>query len=180
MTRLARPLGGILYVLDFNLSEEMKMKKWACFLLVWPVLSAGGLAFAEDRAVDISIGSIGGSLDEAALRTVRQVVGHAVARSTVDTFIVYSPRGGSPIPIEGGLSACAEAGFTTTKKEFNAFIRQLLSITPDSGTFYNVQLTGTCNKNEYIFCSEDAKLCPDGSVVGRIPPSCEFTPCPEE
>ena len=27
-------------------------------------------------------------------------------------------------------------------------------------------------------CTRDAKQCPDGSYVGRIPPSCEFAPCP--
>ncbi len=27
-------------------------------------------------------------------------------------------------------------------------------------------------------CTLDAKLCPDGSAVGRIPPACEFAPCP--
>lgn len=28
-------------------------------------------------------------------------------------------------------------------------------------------------------CTEEAKLCPDGSAVGRAGPNCEFTPCPE-
>lgn len=28
-------------------------------------------------------------------------------------------------------------------------------------------------------CPQDAKLCPDGSSVGRIGPNCEFAPCPE-
>jgi hypothetical protein len=27
-------------------------------------------------------------------------------------------------------------------------------------------------------CTMDAKQCPDGSWVGRVPPSCEFAPCP--
>lgn len=27
-------------------------------------------------------------------------------------------------------------------------------------------------------CPEDAKVCPDGSSVGRIGPNCEFAPCP--
>ncbi len=27
-------------------------------------------------------------------------------------------------------------------------------------------------------CTMDAKLCPDGSAVGRVPPDCEFAPCP--
>jgi hypothetical protein len=98
----------------FNLLEERKMKKCACFLLVGSVLSISASAFAGTRAVNISIGSIGSALDDAALRAVRQVIGHAIASSTVDTLIVYSPRVGS-IPIEGGLSTCAEAGFNTNE-----------------------------------------------------------------
>lgn len=27
-------------------------------------------------------------------------------------------------------------------------------------------------------CTMDAMMCPDGSTVGRVPPSCEFAPCP--
>lgn len=29
-----------------------------------------------------------------------------------------------------------------------------------------------------VACTMDAKICPDGSSVGRVPPSCEFAPCP--
>ena len=29
-------------------------------------------------------------------------------------------------------------------------------------------------------CTEEAKLCPDGSAVGRTGPNCEFAPCPGE
>lgn len=32
---------------------------------------------------------------------------------------------------------------------------------------------------ESVACTMDAKLCPDGSYVSRIPPKCEFAPCPE-
>ena len=31
---------------------------------------------------------------------------------------------------------------------------------------------------EAVFCTMDAKLCPDGSYVGRTGPKCEFDPCP--
>lgn len=31
-----------------------------------------------------------------------------------------------------------------------------------------------------VACTLDAKLCPDGSYVGRIGPRCEFAPCPGE
>jgi uncharacterized protein len=33
---------------------------------------------------------------------------------------------------------------------------------------------------EPVACTADAKLCPDGSAVGRIGPDCEFAPCPDE
>jgi hypothetical protein len=29
-------------------------------------------------------------------------------------------------------------------------------------------------------CTMEAKLCPDGSAVGRIGPNCEFAPCPTD
>lgn len=33
--------------------------------------------------------------------------------------------------------------------------------------------------SEPVGCTLDAKVCPDGSAVGRVPPNCEFAPCPE-
>jgi len=30
---------------------------------------------------------------------------------------------------------------------------------------------------EPVFCTQEAKLCPDGSYVGRVAPDCEFAPC---
>lgn len=32
---------------------------------------------------------------------------------------------------------------------------------------------------EPVYCTQDAKLCPDGSYVGRVGPRCEFAACPE-
>lgn len=32
--------------------------------------------------------------------------------------------------------------------------------------------------SEPVFCTADAKLCPDGTAVGRVGPNCEFAPCP--
>lgn len=34
-------------------------------------------------------------------------------------------------------------------------------------------------EQEFVACTADAKICPDGSGVGRIPPNCEFAPCPD-
>jgi len=33
---------------------------------------------------------------------------------------------------------------------------------------------------EPVFCTADAKLCPDGSYVGRTGPNCEFAICPQQ
>lgn len=33
---------------------------------------------------------------------------------------------------------------------------------------------------EQEVCTLEVKVCPDGSEVGRIPPTCEFAPCPQE
>jgi len=35
------------------------------------------------------------------------------------------------------------------------------------------------NKSDQIVCTMDAKMCPDGSYVGRIGPNCDFTECPK-
>lgn len=34
------------------------------------------------------------------------------------------------------------------------------------------------SEGEVVYCTLDAKLCSDGSYVGRVPPSCEFEACP--
>ncbi|MFA5930838.1 MAG: DUF333 domain-containing protein [archaeon] len=33
-------------------------------------------------------------------------------------------------------------------------------------------------KGPLVACTEEAKLCPNGSAVGRVAPNCEFAPCP--
>lgn len=35
------------------------------------------------------------------------------------------------------------------------------------------------NKAGQVACTMEAKICPDGSAVGRSGPKCEFAPCPE-
>jgi len=45
---------------------------------------------------------------------------------------------------------------------------------------YNPEPTEYKNPNEQgpVVCTMEAKLCPDGSYVGRIAPDCEFAACP--
>lgn len=35
------------------------------------------------------------------------------------------------------------------------------------------------NSEEPVACTEEARVCPDGSSVGRIAPNCEFAECSE-
>lgn len=47
------------------------------------------------------------------------------------------------------------------------------------------KMTGVQNQEEVIptpteeiACTMEAKICPDGSSVGRVPPDCDFAACP--
>lgn len=40
----------------------------------------------------------------------------------------------------------------------------------------SIQITPT--ESGPVACTMDAKMCPDGSYVGRVAPNCEFAPCP--
>ena len=35
-----------------------------------------------------------------------------------------------------------------------------------------------CSQNQPIACAADAKICQDGTTVGRTGQNCEFSPCP--
>ena len=37
-----------------------------------------------------------------------------------------------------------------------------------------------CKRNVPVACTQEAKICPDGTAVGRVSPDCEFAPCPGE
>lgn len=141
------------------------MKKLAYIFLMGATLISPTAAFAEDRAVNINIGGTGGAVDKASVRQVRKVIGHGFADGAADTVYVYAPRVGGPIPHEGGLSLCAEAGFSSTPKTFKAFVQQLRSIHPPSGTFYNVELTASCKPvgaAQPLACGGiQGKQCPD-------------------
>lgn len=151
------------------------MKKFAFIYLVGVTLLMSVPVFAENSAMDesantnnaavnIDIISSGGGVDTAALRAARKLIGQAIANTTVDTFLVYSPRVGGPIPIEGGISACAEKGFNATPKKFHVFIKQLRSIRPKEGTSINVELVSSCQPIEPILLS-----C--GGITGKQCPS---------
>lgn len=37
---------------------------------------------------------------------------------------------------------------------------------------------GPASGEEPVMCTQEAKICPDGTAVGRTGPNCEFAPCP--
>jgi hypothetical protein len=39
---------------------------------------------------------------------------------------------------------------------------------------------GTNMNTKGVLCTMEMKTCPDGSMVGRMPPKCEFGPCPSK
>lgn len=139
-----------------------KIKGLAYVFIVGTLLLNTVSVFAEHRAVNVSIGGTGGAVDAASEHKVRKVIGHAFKDGAVDTLYVYSPRAGGPIFIEGGLSLCAEAGFSATTEKFNNFIHRLNSIHPPSGTFYNVELTKAC---EAIDVNHQPQSC--GGIQGK-------------
>jgi hypothetical protein len=54
------------------------------------------------------------------------------------------------------------------KRPLLQFVLLLIALLLESG----------CVQQQPIACPADAKLCPDGSYVARVPPLCEFPPCP--
>lgn len=49
--------------------------------------------------------------------------------------------------------------------------------TSGTGNFSNTNL-GDEVGDQLVACTKEAKVCDDGSVVGRVGPDCEFAPCP--
>jgi tryptophan-rich sensory protein len=44
---------------------------------------------------------------------------------------------------------------------------------------YSLWQLNKVSPEDSVFCTLEAKLCPDGSYVGRTAPDCEFSPCPD-
>ncbi len=51
----------------------------------------------------------------------------------------------------------------------------LVALVAISGAYYFFKIKTPSQKA----CTLEAKICPDGSSVGRVGPNCEFTPCPK-
>ena len=61
----------------------------------------------------------------------------------------------------------------------NLLLRCLMNKTMFALSIFMVFLLSACANQSQIACTMEAKICPDGSAVGRTGPNCEFEACPE-
>ncbi|MFZ2727619.1 MAG: hypothetical protein WAX77_15305 [Methylococcaceae bacterium] len=124
------------------------MKKIAYLLLVLLGLFGSTAVLAKTppmpetrHALEISIGGTGVGVDAVAYKTLRQLIGKAVANNVIDKFIVLG------YGREGGFSACVEDRPSTQppSKTFERFVKQIsaLAYNPNT-TFYSVTRLTTC------------------------------------
>lgn len=59
-----------------------------------------------------------------------------------------------------------------------------IETSPDNGSLEDAgsepSSPDTPTESEPVACTMDAKICPDGSAVGRVGPNCEFAACPSQ
>ncbi len=60
-------------------------------------------------------------------------------------------------------------------KTYTLIIVALLLV---GGGIYAYSRTNDAVDENAVICTMDAKMCPDGSYVGRTGPNCEFAACP--
>lgn len=95
-------------------------------------------------------------------------------------LIAYPLLSKEKAPVISSFQECIDAGYPIMesyprqcKADGNNFVEE---ITPSQEP-WQTQEEG---EQEAVFCTMDAKVCPDGSYVGRQWPDCTFAPCPGE
>lgn len=93
------------------------------------------------RALEISIFGIGPAVDSEAVRAVRRVIGRAVSRGVVDTYITYG------YGIEGGSSSCIQLSRFEDSSSLAQLESELLQIRPNPNTTsYDVTAVAACSQ----------------------------------
>lgn len=90
------------------------------------------------RALEIGIFSIGTAVDAAAVRSVRQIIGRAVAKGVIDTYITTYDNS-----IEGGTTSCIQLSPAEDSKSLRQLESELLRIQPIA-TGYSVNAVAAC------------------------------------
>ncbi|CAA9402308.1 hypothetical protein AVDCRST_MAG94-5981 [uncultured Leptolyngbya sp.] len=96
---------------------------------------------AQQRALEVSIFGIGPAVDQQAVEAVRSVIGRAVTRGTIDTYITYG------YGIEGGSSSCIQLSRFQDPTQLLPLRSQLLRIKPNpQTTSYTVKAVAACTQ----------------------------------
>jgi hypothetical protein len=113
-------------------------------------------------------------------KSVLVLFGFVLIIGAIIAWVIYSQ---TPSPTITSFEECVAAGYPVLE----SYPEQCA--TPDGTTFTRVIPDGEealpplpsdngIDPDEAVFCTMDALECPDGTYVGRIPPTCEFAPCP--
>src|SRR3989339_930880 len=60
------------------------------------------------------------------------------------------------------------------------FLSNLVANDTDKRVQPSISPTTLPSEDNQVACTMDAKICPDGSSVGRTGPNCEFSQCPAD
>jgi len=77
------------------------------------------------------------------------------------------------VPNKNGIIVISRANLSYSTNPYWTILDEVLS------TFKFTNATGSAvSTPAAVACTLEAKICPDGSSVGRTGPNCEFAPCP--
>lgn len=62
----------------------------------------------------------------------------------------------------------------------NSFFKLAIAVAVITASYFVLSIWRVDKALDIVFCTQEAKLCADGSYAGRAGPNCEFTPCPKE
>ncbi len=132
------------WVRDKDLWRGATMKYAILTLAAVVVSHSAGVptvAQTTPRALEISIFGIGPAVDSQALRAVRSVIGTAVSRGVIDTYITYG------YGIEGGSSSCIQLSPYENSKSLVQLESELFQIQPNrETTAYEVKRVTACRR----------------------------------
>ena len=96
---------------------------------------------AQQRALEVSIFGIGPAVDQQAVEAVHSVIGTAVSKGVIDTYITYG------YGIEGGSSSCIQLSRFQDPTQLLPLRSQLLRIKPKpQTTSYTVKAVAACTQ----------------------------------
>ena len=107
------------------MSKSLRLAVCAC-------LFVNALAVQADvgqvQALSVDILGIGPPVDPKAYRQVRNLIGNAIAKGTIDKFLIYG------YGKEGGFSGCVQAGRFSDEKDFQRLVKAFKSVRYNKNT----------------------------------------------